>query len=177
MAIYSAFERFTPADESWDDYIAWSGRSHATEIITTDAMLCSPAIAELTAEDWQHNLESDGLLHLFSDYEYLLNRIKFDATIHNIFELTKRPDSPLMPSASFLPCGYDILDTDDSISVLLNCGSFPGVFSPNETNTFGLIDELARAQEIAEDLRKANPTSHHCKDCRVWGISRYTDAG
>ena len=173
MHIYSAQERFTVNDDSWQSYIEWSGRTSATEIITFDGMLCSSAIDALIDEDWQHNIHADNMVYFFSDYEYLLKRIRFDAAKHNILELTKQPDSNVMPTESFRFCGYDIMDSDDSISVLLNCGPFPDIFSANDTNLFGLIDKLDDAKHIANNIRLANPDEHHCQDCRVWSIARY----
>ncbi len=142
MPLYSAQDRFTENDDSWLSYIEWSGRTDATEIITFDGMLCSSAIDDLTDEDWQYNVHADKLVYLFSEYEYLLKRIAFDPAKHNILEFTQRPDSNVIPTESFRFCGYDIMDSDDSISVLLNCGAFPGIFSPGDTNSFGLLDKL-----------------------------------
>ena len=177
MPIYSAQERFTPSDESWAKYIEWSGRTSATEIITFDGMLCSSVIDDLTDEDWQHNIQADNMVYFFAGYDYLIKRICFDARKHNILELTKCPDAHVKPTDSFVFCGYDIMDSDDSISVLLNCGSFPDIFSPEQTNLFGLIDNLDHANRIAENIRIGNPDEHHCRDCRVWGIAKYKNAG
>jgi len=173
MPIYSAQERFTPNDDSWQSYIEWSGRTNTTEIVTCDGMLCASVIDELTDEDWQHNIHADNMVYFFSSYKYLLTRISFDVGKHNILELTKRPDLDVVASDLFQFCGYDIMDSDDSISVLLNCGSFPDIFSPSDTNAFGLLDKLDDANRIADNIRASNPDEHHCQDCRVWGIARY----
>ena len=173
MPLYSAQERFTKNDDAWHGYIEWSGRTSATEIITLDYMLCSFVIDELIDEDWQHNIHADNMVYFFSEYKYLLKRISFDPAKHNILELTQSPDSNVVPTESFHFCGYDIMDSDDSISVLLNCGSFPDIFSPGDTSVFGLLDKLDEANRIAHDIRTANPDEHHCQDCRVWGIARY----
>ena len=173
MPFYSAQERFTAANPGWQKYIDWSGRNSAVEIITFDGMLCSPLIDELTDEDWQHNIRADNMAYFFSEYVYLLTRISFDPAKHNILELTQRPDCNVVPTDSFQFCGYDIMDSDDSISVLLNCGEFPNIFSPADTNSFGLLDKLDDANRIADNIRTANPDEHHCRDCRVWGIARY----
>ena len=173
MPIYSAQERLTASDAAWQKYIDWSGRTSAIEIVTFDGMLCSSAIDELIDEDWQHNIHADNMVYFFSEYEYLLKRISFDPAKHNILELTQRPDCNAVPTECFNFCGYDIMDSDDSISVLLNCGEFPGIFSPGDTNSLGLLDKLDDANRIANNIRMANPGEHHCKDCRVWGIARY----
>jgi len=173
MPVYSAQERFTSSVSGWQKYIDWSGRTSAVEIITFDGMLCSSAIDDLTDEDWQHNIHADNMVHFFSGYQYLLERISFDPANHNILELTQRPTCNVTPTESFQFCGYDIMDSDDSVSVLLNCGAFPDIFSPNDTNSFGLLDQLDDANRIAKNIRVANPNEHHCRDCRVWGIARY----
>lgn len=173
MPIYSAHERFTATNAGWRKYIAWSGRTSAIEIVTFDGLLCSSLIDELTDEDWQHNIHADNMVYFFSEYEYLLKRISFDPAKHNVLEITQRPDCNVVPTDSFQFCGYDIMDSNDSISVLLNCGAFPDIFSPSDTNSFGLLDKLDDANRIANNIRKANPDEHHCRDCRVWGIARY----
>ena len=170
MTIYSAHERFTPKKDSWQSYIKWSDRTRATEIITFDDMLCSFLIDDKNDEDWLYATDN---YQFFSSYEYLLKRIQFDDDKHNILELTKQPDSNLTPTKSFRFCGYDIMDSADSISVLLNCGSFPDIFLPRDTNLFGLLDKLEDANRIAKSLRLAYPDEYHCQDCRVWGIARY----
>ena len=177
MTAYSVQERFTPTSEGWVNCIEWSGRANACEIITFDGMLCPSPIDDLTAEDWSHNLHTDNSYHLFRDYKYLLGRIDFDICTHNVLELTAQPQIGVIPSPSFQFCGYDIMDSDDSVSVLLNCGAFPDIFSPLNTNSFGLVPGLDEALRIANDIREANPDEHHCRKCRVWGISRYINAG
>ena len=138
-----------------------------------EPLLPTEVIDELIDEDWQHNVHADDMLYFFTDYQYLLTRIQFDPAKHNILELTKKPDSNVVPTDAFRFCGYDIMDSDDSISVLLNCGSFPNIITSNDTNLVGLIDKLDDANRIAENIRRVNPDAPHCQDCRVWGIARY----
>ncbi|MBT9313232.1 PDDEXK family nuclease [Leptothoe kymatousa] len=172
--MYSAHHRFTAANgEAWQAYIQWSGRTQAREIITVDGLLCAPVIDALTTADWDHNIHADNRVYFFTDYAYLRDRIQFDPAKHNILELTQEPEQHVSPTQQFDFCGYDIVDADNSISVLLNCGSFPDIFAPTETNQFGLLDTLDRAQAIAAQIRRANPGEPHCQNCRVWGISRY----
>jgi len=173
MPIYSAQKRFAEGHESWKKYIQWSGQSAVKEIVTFDRMLCEPVIEDLIDEDWLHNIHADNMTYFFSEFSYLLKRIEFDSVLHSILELTKRPDSDVVPTESFQFCGYDIMDSDDSISVLLNCGPFPDMFSSDNTNSFGLVEKLDDANRIAENIRAANPDEYHCRDCRVWGIARY----
>jgi len=138
-----------------------------------DGTLCPSLIDDLTAEDMSHNIYTDNSYLLFPDYKYLVTRDGFSLQTHNILELTMRPDSDVMPTESFQFCGYDIMGSGDSVSVLLNCGEFPDILSPNDTNSFGLLDSLAEADRIANDIRRSNPNEYHCRDCSIWGIAKY----
>lgn len=172
--IYSAHKRFTAtAGEPWHTYIQWSGRTHATEIITVDGLICAPVIHELIASDWDHNIQADHMIYFFSDYQYLLERIQFDPKKHNILELTQHPTQEVISTPPFHFCGYDIVDGDNSISVLLNCGPFPDILSPAETNQLGLIDTLEHANHLTKEIQRTYIQDIHCQTCCVWGIARY----
>lgn len=174
MSVYTIRSRFTTASgDTWRRFVQWSGRQHAEEIVSLDESLCPPIITELTEEDWRHNIHADNMVYFFADYDYLLTREPFDSRIDNLLELTKSPDQQPAPTNGFAFCGYDIVDAHGSISVLLNCGSFEGVFSPEATNAFGLIDQFGRAAQIAQTIRETHPADPHCCDCRVWAIARY----
>jgi len=80
--------------------------------------------------------------NFFSGYQHLPERISFDPANHNILALTQRPACNVSPAESFQFCGYDIIDSDDSLSVLSNCGAFPDIFSPDDTNSLRLLDQL-----------------------------------
>ncbi len=139
-------------------------------------MLCPSAIGDLIDADWEHNVHEDYMTYLFRDFEYLKNRIDYDAETQNLLAITIRPDSPPEQVSDFEFCGYDILDSYDSVSVLTNCGGFPEIFTAADINRLGLLDDLARANEIAERLRNSEPDDDHCVDCRVWSLSRYVGA-
>ncbi len=159
--------------DAWGRYVAWSGHRHLREVVTTDPMLCAPLIETLTAEDWAHNIHQDYRTHFFGDFSYLLGRAGFDAAHHNLLAVIEEPRRcPALPPG-FEFCGYDVIDSDDAISVLLNCGGFPAIFSSNDLNPLGLIDGLGRALEIAAALRRQHGEDAHCEQCHVWGIARY----
>ena len=69
--VYSVVERFDPdCGERWEDYIRWSGLTHLREVVSLDILLCPTVVHELTAEDWEHNIQADFLLHLRAGCRY-----------------------------------------------------------------------------------------------------------
>jgi hypothetical protein len=176
MQMLAAHQRFGPwCGERWADYIQWSGFQHIRELVSTDHMLCPAVLDELIDADWDYNIHADFKTYFFHDVEYLKRRITFDPARHNILSLIERPSSPTVADHNFEFCGYDILDSFDSVSVLTNCGAFPDVFDASEVNQYGLLDDFSRSLEIAAQLRKAEPDDPHCGNCRVWSLCRYID--
>jgi hypothetical protein len=174
--VYAAHRRFDPsAGERWRSFVQWSGFHNIDEVVSTDQMLCPNLVEELIDADWEHNLHKDSKLHLFRDLEYLKRRVNYDARVHNLLCLVERPKAPVFPEAGFELCGYDILDSFDSVSVLTNCGPFPHIFLPSELNRCALLDDLERAWQIAAAIRGSEPEDPHCSDCRVWAICRLND--
>jgi hypothetical protein len=174
MQTFAAHFRFGPTSgEAWGKYIQWSGLRHISELVSTDTMLCPPVIDELVDADWQHNIHADNKIYRFHDCAYLKKRINYDSARHNILAIIERPVSPTVAEGGFQFCGYDILDSYDSISVLTNCGGFPDIFAASEINRFGLLDDLVRANKIAATLRDKHQADPHCCDCRVWSLCRY----
>ena len=177
IPIFIACQKFDPScGNSWSSYIEWSGFRHIQEIVSSDIILCPSLIDTLIDEDWNFNVHADNRLHFFYDYEYLKRRIGYDSSRHNILSLTERPTHIPTPIDGFTLCGYDILDSDNSISVLLNCGTFPSIYTAHDLNQLGLVDDLDRATKIAETIRDNHPDDHHCRDCHVFGIARYAVA-
>lgn len=175
--VFVACQKFDPScGDSWSSYIEWLGFYQIQEIVSTDVMLCPSLIDTLIDEDWNFNIHADNCLHFFHDYEYLKHRIGYDSSRHKILALTERPTHVSAPIDGFTFCGYDILDSDNSISVLVNCGAFPSIYTPNDLNQLVLVDDLSRVRKIAEAIRDNYPDDHHCCDCRVFGIACYTIA-
>jgi hypothetical protein len=173
--IFSAHYRFGPSQgDKWTGYIEWSGLSHLKELVSTDTMLCPVVLDELIDVDWQYNVHEDFKTWFFHDFEYLKKRIAYDRDRHNLLLITQRPAAEPDEIKDFEFCGYDILDSYDSISVLTNCGGFPEIFNASDINHFGLISDLARANEITDAIRKSEPDDPHCHDCRMWAYARYS---
>jgi hypothetical protein len=171
---YKACKRFSRShSESWQDYLQFSGFRHIKELVSADQILCPNLVEVITDDDWNHNVQADNRIDWFYDYLYLKKRVNFNPNLHNILAIRDCPPDIIDPPLYFENCGFDILDSFDSISVLTNCGQFPDIFHPNEVNDFGLIEDLERANEIADRLRKLHSEDSHCHECKVWQIARY----
>jgi hypothetical protein len=177
MQMFAVHRRFGPSScESWTDYINWSGLTHILELVTADSLLCPNIIERPIDEDWKYNIHADCRTCFFHDFEYLRRRAGYDANRHNLLCIEIEPNLPVALPKGFEFCGYDILDSDESISVLTNCGGFPEVFHGAELDKYGLIKDLSRANEIAEAIRTRYPEDPHCCECRVWSLSRYVES-
>ena len=73
--------------------------------------------------------------------------------------------------AGFDFAGFELLDVHGDVSALTDCGGFPEVFAGDELNAFGLLSDLARADEVRRGLRTAYPDEPHAH-CDVWALWR-----
>jgi hypothetical protein len=177
--LFTVRDRFSPDTypEGWHGYLKFSGFHHIQELVSADSILCEDIITDLIDEDWNHIVRADNpTITLFTDFDYLVQRSGVDFRKHNLLGILERPTCEI----EFLPldfqfCGFDILDSADSISVLTNCGQHPEILNPKEVNQYGLLPELERANAIATQLRNAFPDEGHCNYCQVWAIARYTN--
>ena len=175
MYFYTAHRRLSKTTGGdFIQVVEWLGFHQIDELVSADTLICPNLVIELTNEDWNHNVHADNRVFWFYDLLYLAQRIHFDPAIHNILSLVKEPSEPVPVAASFELCGYDILDSDNSISVLTNCGGFPEIFSPAIVNRYALLNYRATADDIANRLRTTYADDDHCRDCRVWSVCRYT---
>ncbi len=170
--VFTARQRFTQSQCGWHSYLKFSGFTHITEVVTLDSSLCPDLIAQPITADWSHNLQADGRITWFSNLAYLRQRITWHTGQTQILAILEQPTHihPLPPAFKF--CGFDILDDHDGNSVLTNCGPFPGIFSPSDVNTWGLLSDLDQANTIAAKIRTHFPDEPHCHNCRVWQIAR-----
>lgn len=175
--IYTVRERFTPAySKNWSEYAEWSGFTHISELVTLDSVLCEDRIDDLTPQDWQHNVQADCRLTWFTDLDYLRQHHPLRRDLDQLIAAVEKPDTVAPPPSQFTHCGFDIVDAEGAISVLTNCGRFPGIFEPDDVNSVGLIDGIDLAQAIAHQLRMTFPDEPHCHDCRVWQVARQVTA-
>lgn len=173
MFYYTVHDRFgSAAGEPWQQYVAWRGVPHLQEVVTLDLILCPSPLEDFTERDWDYNLHEDFKTHLFRDPDYLARRVSFDPKRHNLLAIADQLPPPEPIPEGFTFCGYDILDSDCSISVLLNCGRFPAIVAESELNRLGLLDRFQRAEAVATALRRSYPDDPHCGHCRVWLITR-----
>ncbi len=173
--IYTARERFTvAAGPRWSDYLKFSGFTHISELVTLDYVLCPDLIDSLIDADCKYNVQADDRIHWFQDCDYLIGRVSWRSGRDQILAIREEPSESLAVPDGFEPCGFDILDRDDSISVLSNCGQFPEIFDPSEVNVLGLIEDSKRAHSIAARIREEYPSEYHCSACRVWQLARRT---
>ena len=175
--LYTVRERFTPThSEGWADYVEWTEFTHINELVTLDTMLCCDRIDDLLPTDWQYNVQADFRLTWFTNLDYLRQRCPLRPGRDQLIAAVEQPDTCLSPPADFTHCGFDIVDAAGEISVLTNCGRFPGIFAPGDVNAMGLIDEVEVAGAIAQQIRQNFPDEHHCQAYRVWQVARRVTA-
>lgn len=153
---YFVCKRFFPAEHPY--YPAFSGLDRR-EIVSVDCVLF-PYL------EWKAYKENDGL----SPDEQALA----------VVMLTEKemPPSP----EGFVFCGFDIagggeFQDNAGISALVDCGAdaFPEVFTNEDLNRYGLIDDLEKAWRIKELLPEKYPDEPHAC-CEVYAICRKTAA-
>ena len=171
---FIATERFGPWDqERWEGYVKWSGLTQLEELVSLDGMLCPTVLGDIKDSYWPNIVNEDFLLDYFTNLDFLLEEVA-DIAQMNLLCVYRNPTSdPVVPTNTkpFKLLGYDLIETDGSISALSNCGGFPDVFSNEELTPHGLIESRGRALEVQSQLRLCHPEEHHA-DCDVWAICR-----
>lgn len=173
---YIATKRFGPhQDEEWKKYLAWSGLSHLTRVISLDGILCPPLVNELTAEDWRHNVQQDNFTSYFHDADYLLRRVEAFHCDANVLAVLREPEAEcanLTARPGFRFRGYDLLEALTGISALTNCGGFDLAFLPGDLNEFGLIPTFDAVRKIQQLLRERYPEEAHarCDLFALWSL-------
>lgn len=168
---FIATEQFSPANgETWHRYIAWSGLTQLTELVSLDPILCPPTLKDIRHEYWPHIVNEDYMLGYFTDLEFLRSELA-GAERTNLLCVIRNPTSepPKALVQGFEFVGYDLVDVQNSASALTNCGGFPDVFSNTEICTLGLLTDFNRAAEVQELLRSRHPEEAHAK-CHLWAI-------
>lgn len=172
--VYAARRRFGPHHgERWTAWLAWSGLAQVQELVSLDTILCPEAPEGLIAEDWEHNVRADYQVMHFRSLAYLMQRVAGTPDL-NVLALLEDPTA--VEVARIRPPGFDLvgfelLDVHGDVSALTNCGGFPEVFAGGELNSFGLLSDLSRADDVRRDLRSAYPREPHAA-CDVWALWR-----
>ncbi|MBW9065696.1 hypothetical protein JNB71_20535 [Rhizobium herbae] len=173
-ALYIAVERFDPSKGSqWRDYIVWSGLTQLDEVVSLDGMLCPVILKETKASYWNHIVNEDGMLNFFTDLDFLKQQLGSQANL-NILAVLRNPSEEAVLQGlgdRFRFLGYDLLDQDQGVSALTNCGGFPDVFANAELSTKGLLQSHGRAREVQCGLKERYPQEYHA-DCNIWAIFR-----
>jgi hypothetical protein len=172
--LYIAVEPFDARrGDEWGKYVAWSGLSHVSEIVSLDSMLCPRVIDKIIDEDWPHIVNENFMLDYFVDLDYLLERAG-PMKAKNLLCVFRNPEAqpkPPLDPVRFEFLGYDLVDVHGAVSPITNCGGFPDIFRGSELNTYGLIGSLSRAREIQNAMfAKYKGESH--SETHVWGVSR-----
>ena len=169
---FIAVQKFGPqSGESWRKFIEWSRLTQLTNLVSFDNCLCPCVIEELTAEDWEANVDQDYVCFFFRDLDYLLKRI-IGRTDVNILAAIRNPtedSKDWFQDERFEFMGYDVVDIYGDISALTNCGGFEKAFRNDELSNVGLVSCFERAYEIKQLLRKCYSEEHHT-ECDVWAI-------
>jgi hypothetical protein len=175
QTLFVAKRPFDPSvGESWNRYVAWSGLSQLSEVVSLDTMLCPTVPEELTPMDWDHNVHADYLVFFFHSLDYLRSRVAGDGRL-NILAVLQNPtpdDVASMRLPGFAFAGFDLVDVHGDISALTNCGGFEGAFLNAELSELGLLTDPSRAQQVQTALRVQYPEEHHAQ-CHIWAIWRH----
>jgi len=65
--------------------------------------------------------------------------------------------------------GFDLIETEGSISALSNCGGFSKAFSTTDLSEYGLLADHGEALDVQQLLLSDYPDEHHAV-CDVWAI-------
>jgi hypothetical protein len=172
--LFVAKRRFDPgAGERWKQYVAWSGLTQLSELVSLDEILCPTVPASLVAEDWKHNVHADYQTSYFRSPGYLRQRVADEPNL-NFLGVLQNPSAEavertILPGFEFV--GFDLLDIHGDVSALTNCGGYDELFARGELSTQGLLTNLERAYEIQRGLRGMFPGQSHA-ECHVWAIWR-----
>ena len=174
MPYFIAVEKFSPhSGQAWQEYIAWSGLNHLREVVSLDILLCAPVVDELTAEDWNYNVQENYLTDYFHDLDYLLRRV--DTFDHiNILAVLLNPESDarhLWADDRFEFLGYDLIERTTGVSALTNCGGFDQAFANDDLSPVGLLTAYDDACTVQNLLKMHYPDDPHA-DCDLWAIWR-----
>src|SRR4051812_33729473 len=165
--VYTAVQRFDPAcGERWHKFIEWSGLKQLRQVVSLDLILCPTVFGELTAEDWQHNVQEDFKITLFHDLDHVLRRVAGDdrATVLALMQNPTVADLGSFADHRFVFRGFDLVELQTGISALVNCGGFDKAFAPADLSECGLLTDHAGAMNVQKRLRAEYPDEPHA-DC------------
>ena len=163
QTLYVAKRPFDPSvGGRWDRYEGWSGLSQLREVVSLDTMLCPTVPDELTAADWDHNVQAD--YQIFISARWIISWSAWQPRPAQRVGGAAEPVGSRLAAVTlpdFAFAGFDLVDVHGDISALTNCGGFEGVFGNAELSELGLLSHLGRAQEVQASLRTRYPEEHH----------------
>lgn len=173
---YTCRYKLDPTDPvSWASFTEWANIPQLQELLSLDIHLCRNAIEDLTAEDWQHNVQEHFLILYFRDLPYLMERTQYLREKTHLFAVCLEPlmdARQVWSDPHFEFVGYDLLDDVASVSVLTNCKGFEQVIDPSLLSTSGLLTEYALAERIQQQLREVYSLESH-SDSEIWAVWKY----
>ena len=92
----------SPDGESWDKYIAFSGLTRLTEVVSLDGLLCPSLLPEIKDDYWPHIVNEDFMLQYFVCFRQ--GCVAPVPERHN--SETVAPRHPVMPVANGLGSGF-----------------------------------------------------------------------
>ena len=178
MMLFTARERFDSSyGDRWNKYLDFLGRNDLTRVVTLDTILC-PSVIELSEPaDWASLDPESTHFEFFTDLDFVQRKAAAAPVQTNILAVIPEPgsrDCEINSESGFRFAGFDLVDRNDEISALLNCGGFPESFAVQELSLdTGLLKSLDRALAVRDDLHRNHPEEHHA-DCVVWAIWEVT---
>jgi hypothetical protein len=171
---FIATETFGPGDsEGWTKYLEFAKLPQLEEVVSLDGILCPTLVRHIEDSYWPHIVQENFMGVYFLDFDFLMAQVSAFEKKNVLCVFRNPPDHPVAPP-HFQFLGYDLVDVQDTISALTNCGGFPDVFANAELSRHGLLPNRERAVEVQSLLRSRYPKEHHA-NCHVWGIFRLTE--
>lgn len=173
---YKVVRQFKQADdpEQWREYLRFSGLDQIEAFCSLDGMFNYSLFTPETIEDWDNCVNEDYKIDMIATIDYAqVVAAKYPGA--RIFGVIIDPQQTAMPQDGQL-LGYDILDYDYSPSLLTNWGVSPDPFDKRRINRFALLDEVAEAYTIRDQLRVAYADDPHAGACEVIAVFAVSSA-
>lgn len=166
IMLFTIIESFSPQDgDRWKSYCEWRGLNfEAFESI--DGILRTNLFTPGTDEDWQHIVNQNFMLHLFTNFDYALKKHKEIGKGDLVglrFEGHDESDSRFL--------GYDLIDKYCDVSLLTNWGNDVEIINRSLT-PFALISNRKIIEDVQAELFRTNGNDGHVEWCRIVSIYR-----
>ncbi len=145
--LFTARERFTPANRGWADYIQWIGFAPRGRDGNARPHPVPELIDQPIDEDWSHNVQADFRITWFRDLAYMRRRCHWRIGRDQILAMTESPVTECVPPDCFASLA-SIFWMASTISAFPshNCGQFPGIIDPRAVNRWGLLPDVTTAK-------------------------------